>query len=308
MKRLFQTSNRSICSLVLLPFLTITVFFSLFITTAFAQTTDVEFQWDAVSGADGYKLYYGPTSRDYLSPIDVGNKTNHTLALDPDTYYFAVTAYNNYGESGYSDEVGPITIAANDPPSSGTSSNPPYQQDPGADGIVTIEVENFDGNVSQGDHNWEQVFPADHSGSCAMAASPNTGTTNDTGYEANSPRLDFKVNFVHTGTHFVWVRGIGTSGADDSVHVGLDGTGLTTCDRISSFGTGWTWSKSTMDEAAAKMVVDTVGLHTLNLWMREDGFIIDKLVLTTNASYTPADEGPSESLRSDSPIPAPLPF
>jgi hypothetical protein len=36
-------------------------------------------------------------------------------------------------------------------------------------------------------------------------------------------------------------------------------------------------------------------MHTVSLWMREDGFSVDKLVLTTDAAYVPTGTGPAES-------------
>jgi hypothetical protein len=39
-------------------------------------------------------------------------------------------------------------------------------------------------------------------------------------------------------------------------------------------------------------------VHTINVWMREDGFVFDKLVLTTSATYTPTGSGPPSSPRS----------
>jgi hypothetical protein len=44
------------------------------------------------------------------------------------------------------------------------------------------------------------------------------------------------------------------------------------------------------------LTVPTAGLHIFNLWMREDGFAVDKVVLTpTNSIYTPTGTGPAES-------------
>jgi hypothetical protein len=58
----------------------------------------------------GYKIYYGTLTRNYTKVINVGNVTTYTIEnLNPDTYYFAVTAYDNSGnESGYSNEVSKI--------------------------------------------------------------------------------------------------------------------------------------------------------------------------------------------------------
>ena len=68
-------------------------------------------------------------------------------------------------------------------------------------------------------------------------------------------------------------------------------------DRMTGFGTAWTWSKSTMDGPVATFNISSTGVHTLNVWMREDGFVFDKLVLTTSSVYTPAGTGPPSSPR-----------
>ena len=43
--------------------------------------------------------------------------------------------------------------------------------------------------------------------------------------------------------------------------------------------------------------VTKTGVNTLNIWMREDGMRIDKIVLTTNPKYKPTGNGPAESSR-----------
>ena len=111
-KIIFSRPLFSYCLTLLMATIYITFF------TALAHSADVTLQWNSVEEADGYKVYYGTASETYSSPDDVGDQTSHTLSLDPGTYYFAVTAYNNYGESGYSDEVGPTTITANGSPTS----------------------------------------------------------------------------------------------------------------------------------------------------------------------------------------------
>ena len=66
--------------------------------------------WDPNSEPDlqGYKIYYGTSSRNYTVTLDVGNVTSYTVRdLDESkTYFFAVTAYDTAGnESDYSQEV-----------------------------------------------------------------------------------------------------------------------------------------------------------------------------------------------------------
>jgi hypothetical protein len=45
-----------------------------------------------------------------------------------------------------------------------------------------------------------------------------------------------------------------------------------------------------------KFEVPHAGLHKINLWMREDGAMIDKIVITTSGQL-PEDNGPAESPR-----------
>ena len=52
-----------------------------------------------------------------------------------------------------------------------------------------------------------------------------------------------------------------------------------------------------MDMVAATITVSTPGVHTVNVWMREDGFVIDKVVLTVSPGYVPSGAGPAESPR-----------
>jgi lysophospholipase L1-like esterase len=130
-----------------------------------------------------------------------------------------------------------------------------------------------------------------------MEASPNTGTLINSGYTTDSPRLDYEIDFVETGTHYVWIRGLGDSdGAskNDSMHVGLDGLAVSTADRITNFNSSWTWTNTAMGtDPVARIDVTTPGTHTLNLYMREDGLIVDKIVLTTDPGLDPAAFGPN---------------
>ena len=64
----------------------------------------VTLTWDASPDANGYKMYCGGSSGSYGSPVDVGNVLEHPIST-PGTYYCAATAYNEAGESGFSNEV-----------------------------------------------------------------------------------------------------------------------------------------------------------------------------------------------------------
>lgn len=75
-----------------------------------AYAASVTLAWDPNQESDiaGYKLYYGTSSGNYTSNVNVGNKTQHTLSLPDDgkTYYCSATAYNVAGlESDFSNEI-----------------------------------------------------------------------------------------------------------------------------------------------------------------------------------------------------------
>ncbi|HDD24309.1 MAG TPA: hypothetical protein ENF52_02605, partial [Chloroflexi bacterium] len=127
-------------------------------------------------------------------------------------------------------------------------------------------------------------------GSGAMQALPKNPHKNiNTGYTTASPELRYRTVFPASGTYYVWVRAYGENGKEDSVHAGYDGYGPSSADRISGCGwnsPGWKWCNSTMDGPRATIYVGA-GLHTFNLWMRENGFRADQVLLTQDPSYTP---------------------
>ena len=158
-------------------------------------------------------------------------------------------------------------------------SRPPYVEESGQ---VVIEAEEYHGNVSQGGHSWQLVIsPGGYSGRGAMQALPDNGTNEDTNFVANSPWLDFQVDFQTTGTYSVRLRGYTTGNGNDTCHVGLDASAVDTSDRVGNFSHGqWYWEDGTTDGPGATLEIDTTGLHTINVWMCEDGFTLDQLELS----------------------------
>jgi hypothetical protein len=242
--------------------------------------------WNASATATAYRVRRATTRGGPYTLLGTTGTTSYTDdgVTTGTTYHYVVSAVNAAGDSGDAYEAAATPA-------------PAFQQDSGADGIVAIEAEHFDGNVAQGGHAWVGNHTPGFSGDGAMEAAPNTGVTRDAGFTSNSPRLDFRVYFVRTGTHHVWIRGIGPTGNDDSVHAGLNGAALASSDRITGFGTNWTWRNTTMDGPVATIDIPSAGVHTVNLWMREDGVIVDRIVLTVNPAYIPSGTGPAQSVR-----------
>ena len=162
-----------------------------------------------------------------------------------------------------------------------------------------MEAESFTGNVAQGGNSWVSDTASSPSNGQARRADPNTGTARTTGYTTTSPRLDYRVSFTQTGTYNVWLRGRATGstvGNDDSVHAGLDGVAVTSGLYMNGYTGAFTWRRSRDGGVNATINVASPGIHTFNLWMREDGFAIDKIVLN-KSSTTPSGTGPAQSPR-----------
>ncbi len=175
---------------------------------------------------------------------------------------------------------------------------PAFQQDPSS-GLLVVEAEHFDLSVSQGGHDWVPASDPGASADGSLVTTPDSETNRNSDFESNSPRLDYLVRFTQPGTYYVWVRGLGPESRDDSLHVGLDGSGQASSDRITGFGTAFGWSSATMDPDRATLVIPAAGEYTLNAWMREDGLVFDKLLLTPDAGFIPDGLGPAESPRTE---------
>ncbi|TCI84506.1 carbohydrate-binding protein [Tenacibaculum sp. M341] len=116
--------------------------------------------------------------------------------------------------------------------------------------------------------------------------------------------IDYKIKFTSPGKYFVWVRAHSTGSEDNGVHVGIDGTWPASGQRM-QWCTGknkWTWESKQRTGAnhcgePEKIFINvpTAGIHTVSFSMREDGFEMDKFVLSK--TYTkPVGVGPAEVL------------
>ncbi len=169
----------------------------------------------------------------------------------------------------------------------------------GADGIVCVEAEHFSSRTDAAGHSWTPVQqPAGFEGGGAMAGLPNDGSQFMTDYAAKSPRLDYRIEFVKPGPHYLWVRASAEADTDNSVHAGLDGEPLRSLGQIGfSPAKKWVWTNKQMDGKSATFTIAAPGIHTIQLWMREDGAAIDRFVLTSDPKWGPKGNGPAESPR-----------
>jgi len=126
-----------------------------------------------------------------------------------------------------------------------------------------------------------------------MQATPNTGANISSVTQSNTPALIYLARFTNSGAYNFWVRALGANGSDDSVYIGVDGA----APQSMSFGAtaAWVWQSK-------RITVGSPGVHALNVWMREDGAYVDRIVLAANLSYTPTGSGPPETVINQPPI------
>ena len=88
--------------------LAIMILFGVLPIQTYAGKATVRWHANTEPDINGYRIYYGLSSRDYGTPVSTGKVTEYTIeGLDEGTtYYFAVTAVDTAGnESGHSTEV-----------------------------------------------------------------------------------------------------------------------------------------------------------------------------------------------------------
>ncbi|MEZ6048635.1 MAG: hypothetical protein R3C11_24270 [Planctomycetaceae bacterium] len=160
-------------------------------------------------------------------------------------------------------------------------------------GLVSIDAENYDNSTTGASgHTWSVEGNYSASGTEVVEAGPNSGTSYTSAEVGNSPRLDYQVNFEETGDYYAWVRGKRPNDQGDRVHLGINGD-IVTRNGLDFFENNLGWAR-----ASGTITVSSTGEKTLNMWMGEDGVIIDKIVLTKDVNYSPTGQGPAQSAQS----------
>jgi len=168
-------------------------------------------------------------------------------------------------------------------------------------GLLVFEAENYHANVAVGGQTWQlRTAPVGCSGGECMEDTGTSGNNQGAAF-TNTARMDYVCKFIETGRHYTWVR-FWAPGDNDSIHMGIDGEVNTTADDIwrPDIRNEWSWSNFDGDGANVRsdrtwIDIATTGLHTVNVYHRETGVFVDKILLTTDPDYVPEGEGPAET-------------
>jgi hypothetical protein len=157
---------------------------------------------------------------------------------------------------------------------------------------VVMEAEHFTSETAGDGHDWTLATQSGASGDAtdnAVQALPNTGTGYAT-INAAATRVDYQIDVPggSASSFYVHVRALGATTTDDSVYLSIDG-GTSSVVEMDLFHTlSWRTSSSALAIPS--------GVHTLTIWMREDGAVVDKVVVNTSTT-DPTGAGPAESAR-----------
>ncbi|MFW5829065.1 MAG: carbohydrate-binding protein, partial [Planctomycetota bacterium] len=227
-------------------------------------------KWSAVDGASGYVVRYDDRPGLLGSSVDVGDALEATVdgLSEGEIYYFAISAKNSAGLGVPSEEQ---TLLM------GIDETKYYLQDDSDQQLISLEAENYFRNHAPAGASDQWVFSdadnlGDYSGSGMMVAGIDDGDNLDPSADIY---LEYLLHIRESGAHYLWLRSKTFGGGSNSVHVGLN--------RDRDAAADWSlgsWS-------SREITIPSSGLQLLDIWMREDGTAIDKIVITTDANYDP---------------------
>jgi hypothetical protein len=244
-------------------------------SSAFAGTTgSVAVTWNPNPEPEvaGYKIYWGELSRQYTSVLDVGNNVTATVSnlTSGRTYYCAVKAYNSaQQESAFSSEITLTYISENILPD--TSSR-----------LVLLEAEN--GVLT------------------SPAAVQGTGTDiyiDSTDYPtATNGSTTMSFNADLAGNYHVWCRVKAPAASSDSFHVSMDGGAeqvfhvYGVAEPTEPRSSSWIWKRIHMAGGDPRDYSLAAGSHTLKFRVREQGTLLDRVVVSSDPDFTPSESLP----------------
>ena len=102
------------------------------------------------------------------------------------------------------------------------------------------------------------------------------------GDSTNGPHLVYNLTTEHIGIHHIWIRMSASDSRGDSIHLGLNSEPLTLGGNGFSTenNSEWNWEYITLNLTSS-------GANQIDIWMREDGVMIDSLILTMDSNFIP---------------------
>ncbi len=165
-------------------------------------------------------------------------------------------------------------------------------------GLVVMEAEHVTAD-SGSSHTWQsQTTQQGYGGDSYMRALPDVGALDNVEDLADSAHLAFPIQISTPADYTVWIRGMAPDASGDSLHIGLDGSIVAGSANLTGFAPHeWSWASITLSNTQAILDLTASATYTLDLWMREDGLRVDRVMLITDTNTIPTGIGPAESPR-----------
>ncbi len=141
-----------------------------------------------------------------------------------------------------------------------------------------------------------QTVQGDYADFGYLRGLPDTGALYEVNEVSQSPHLTFTFHTTTPSDYQIWVHGMAPNASGDSLHVGLEGESTASSANLTGFSQDWSWSSLTMSQTTATLPLTATGTFSLNLWLREDGVRVDRLLLVTDTNYVPTGEGPAAAV------------
>lgn len=164
--------------------------------------------------------------------------------------------------------------------------------------LIVIDAINTIANQATAGHTWQTITENNILGEAALAglqAVPDNGADMGVGL---GPQVTYQVNVQSGGTYYVWIAGLAPDINGNDLHIGLNGVGKGVIDGFSAGSASWVKMPSSIPILP--------GANTINLWMKEDGVKIFKILLTQNVNFIPPPHNIAQSACSII-IPPPIP-
>jgi hypothetical protein len=161
-------------------------------------------------------------------------------------------------------------------------------------GVVALDARNYTDNIIRGGQAWETTVRA---GLLGMTT-PDSGVSYaNPPYAANSPELRYQVRFSTPGRYYINLLAWGPNTSGNSVHMGLQGAETSSATDIDGFTTSSTSPPTWYPGSGSAWYIDipSAGTYVVNLWMREDGAQVFKILLSTDPNYPLTGFGPDQS-------------
>ena len=153
-----------------------------------------------------------------------------------------------------------------------------------AAGTVVINAGNYVDNIARNNKQWGSVS---RSGKTGLAVPDKGASYTGSSYSTNAPELQYAVDFTNIGKYYIWLLGSYPNTGGNSAYVGLTNSPPPSNNYMTSSAGANQVKWFNTANGANYLNVTAPGPQTISVWMREDGFELYQILLTTDANYDP---------------------